>query len=66
MKSELVETVINLMKNRPYTLTVREIHKATGLPQGWIYRLQQGKIVEPSANRCEVLYEFLTGSPLEL
>jgi len=64
MDSKLVEKTLELLKSRPYTMTVKQITEKTSIPEGWIKQLQRGKIKEPSAPRIEKLYEFLSGHKL--
>lgn len=42
------------------------IYKETDLPFYWLRKLYDGKIENPSVNRIQRLYEYLTGKPLEL
>ena len=66
MKSKLTEEVIRLLKSRAYGITCRQISEETQIPHGWIRRLQQGKIAEPSCPRVEKLYEYLSGNELAI
>lgn len=66
MKSRLAKRVIELLKARPYGVSFRQLEEETNIPQGWINRLQQGKIAEPSVVRVEKLYEHLSETRLEL
>ncbi len=66
MQSRLVEETIRLLESRPYTLTLRAISEKTEIPQGWLKRLQQKKMIEPSCPRIERLYEFLAGKSLQV
>lgn len=43
-----------------------QIYKDTGLTPNWLSLLAQGKIAEPSVNKIQKLYEYLTGRPLEV
>ena len=46
--------------------TLLDIHKESGLPFYWLRKFSGGKILEPSVNKIQALYEFLTNKPLEL
>lgn len=59
--SLLVETR-RLLKERRHTL--EEIHHATRLPFHWLEKMLYNGVKDPSVNRVQKLYEFLTGSPL--
>ena len=61
--SKLHVKVMQLLKARNCTLL--DIHKATRVEQGWLSAVNQGRIQDPSANRLEPVYEFLTGKRLE-
>lgn len=66
MESKLVSEVIRLLETRSYNISFREISEKTGIPQGWIRRLQYGKIEEPSCPRIETLYEYLSKKNLDI
>lgn len=66
LESKLVTRVIELLRNRPYTLFVKIIAEDTGVPEPWIKALYQGRIKEPSCVRIEILYEYLSGNTLEV
>ena len=44
--------------------TQQEIHQGTGIPFHWIQQFSFGKFKNPSVNRVQNLYEFLSGKPL--
>lgn len=46
--------------------TLLEVHKESGLPFYWLRKFHACKIAEPSVNKVQALYEFLTNKPLEL
>lgn len=66
VESKLVERVIELLHNRNYKVTIRQISEKTSIPEGWIKQLQRGKINEPSCPRIEKLYEYLTGTEINV
>ena len=39
---------------------------ATGIPTGWIAKFRQGNTADPSVNRVQCLYEFLSAKKLEV
>lgn len=43
-----------------------EIACDTGLPVSWLKKLKYGKIDDPSVNRIQRLYEFLSGSQIKV
>ena len=46
--------------------TLKDIHKETGLPYVWLVPFTKGKIRNPSVNRVEFLYTYLTSKQLAL
>ncbi len=46
--------------------TLLDIHKESGLPFYWLRKFHAGRIPEPSVNKVQALYEFLSNKPLEL
>lgn len=56
----LLGETLRLLKDRQ----VIEIHTSTGIPFHWLSKLKQGTYRNPSVNRIQFLYEFLSGSPL--
>ena len=62
-KSPLLMTVTrDLLHND--VRTQQEIHKGTGIPFHWIQQFSFGKFKNPSVNRVQSLYEFLSGKSL--
>lgn len=43
-----------------------EVARDTGLPVSWLKKLKYGKIDDPSVNRIQRLYEFLSGSQIKV
>lgn len=41
-----------------------DIYKATGLSPFWLSGISTGKVNDPSVNRIQKLYEFLSGTNL--
>jgi hypothetical protein len=64
--TRLRDKTLSLVQNRPVHLTLKQISAATTLPVGWLKMFAQGQIKEPSCNRIETLYEFLSGEQLKV
>jgi hypothetical protein len=64
--TKLRDKTLGLVKNRPVHLTLKQISEETKLPVGWLKVFAQGKIDDPSCNRVETLYEFLSGEQLKV
>lgn len=58
-KSLLKKTIELLNKDKR---TLNELHYLTGLPLYWLQSLKKGAMKNPSVNRIQHLFEFLTGS----
>lgn len=43
-----------------------EVASGTGLPVSWLKKLKYDKIDDPSVNRIQRLYEFLSGSQIKV
>jgi len=41
-----------------------DIFTETGLPFYWLRKFKNGEFVNPSVNRVQYLYEYLSGKPL--
>lgn len=61
---KLMTKVQELLKNDERTLP--EIFRATGIPFYWLKSFSSGKYANPSVNRVETLYRYLTGKDLEV
>ena len=57
----LKETIRLLREQRKPIL---DLHKETGIPFHWLAKFKAGTYKNPSVNRTQFLYEFLSGSPL--
>ena len=60
MTQTLNEKTLKLLRNRPNFIKFKQIEKDTGLPIGWLYMYAKGKITDPSVNRIETLFKYLT------
>jgi dynactin complex subunit len=54
----LLTTTIELLKADPRTL--RMVSQATAIPYYWLKKLSAGEINDPSVNRIQQLFEFLS------
>lgn len=43
-----------------------EIYQATGLTPFWLTSISTGKVSDPSVNKIQTLYEFLSGKHLSV
>lgn len=62
-QSTLLQATVKLLEKsekRPH-----EIFAETGLPFHWIQSLMKGKTPNPSVNRVQYLYEYLTNQKLD-
>lgn len=41
-----------------------EVYRETGISFYWLRKFRNGEIKDPSVNRIQNLYEYLTGEPL--
>jgi transcriptional regulator with XRE-family HTH domain len=55
-----------LARVRPRNITIEKIANVTGLSETWLKKFCAGQIEEPSVNKIETLYVYLTGKQLEL
>lgn len=59
----LMTETLRLLKNRGKK-TLPEIHDETGIPFYWLRKFIGGEIDDPSVNRVQILYEYLSGRKL--
>ena len=45
-------------------LTIQDIATQSGLPYDWLVSIRYDRVKNPSVNRVQILYEFLSGKPL--
>lgn len=45
---------------------VEQIMRETGLPYHWLVAMSKGEVKNPGVNRLQFLYEYLSGTELEL
>lgn len=61
MRTLLQKTVTLLNKS---TQPLNDIAEKSGLPYDWLVGIKYERIKEPSVNRIQKLYEYLTGKRL--
>ncbi len=62
----LYERTLQLLKDRPHTLTFQKIETETEIKIPWLSKFVIGEIKDPSVNKIQKLYEFLAKQPLEI
>lgn len=63
-RGSLHEVTLKLLKG--HRLTLPEVYKETNLPYYWLKKFSSGEINDPSVNRVQALYEYLSGRKLEV
>lgn len=66
IKTTLRDETLRLLADRPARITFKRISKDTGLPESWLSMFGNGSINDPSVNRIETLYEYLTGRSITI
>lgn len=62
--STIVEITAALLRERPRSVTLREIACAIDETESWLRKFSSGQIAAPSAVRVQKLYEHLSGKRL--
>ncbi len=57
---------LELLRNRSVKQTFLVIEEATGLKKPWLDKFCSGQTKNPSANRMQILYDFLSKTKLEV
>lgn len=57
--TELRDKTIEMLRNRPATLTYEQIEQQTTIPAGWLKALARGVIEDPGVNRVQTLNSYL-------
>jgi len=65
MRTELRDKTLELLQNRNVTLTLLDISVATKISLHWIHKFSTNKIADPSVNRIQTLYEYLSKKELK-
>lgn len=55
---------VTLLRNRPHSLTLADVAEGSKLTKSWLSALLSGQISNPSADKVQDLYEFLSKKPL--
>ena len=55
----LYERTLYLVKNRPYSIKLQELSKATGLSVPWLSEFANEKMSDPSIHRVQKLHDAL-------
>lgn len=63
-RSRLLDRTVDLLRNRPRTLTLQMVSADTGLHTRWLHILLNREGLSPSVDAVVVLYEYLTKSKL--
>lgn len=51
---------------RATSMSYREIDRALNMSPNWLSRFANGEVRDPSVNRVECLYTYLSGAPLTI
>lgn len=60
-----LEKTLYLLQNRPRSQTYNEISTMTNIGESWLRMFGRGEIQDPSVNKIQTLYEFLSGEKLK-
>lgn len=64
--TSLYDRTLHLIKTRPANLTFDEIARDTDIKASWLRCFARGKIGDPSVNRIQTLYEYLSNKKLKV
>lgn len=62
----LYDATLKLLKDRSRSVVLKQISRDTGLTHSWLTLLCSGALENPSVNKIQTLYEYLSNSKLEL
>jgi hypothetical protein len=65
-QSELLNSTLHLVRNRPRHLTYKVISNDTGLPIQFLQDLMGSRIKSPGVTRIETLYNYFASAPLAI
>jgi hypothetical protein len=65
-RSRLYLRTIDLLKTRPREKSLAVICRDTGLPRAWLVDIMGNGERSPSVDRIEILYEYLSGTNLDI
>lgn len=66
IKTTLRDKTLELLRERPAHLKLKDISIATGLPEGWLSMFHCDRIADPSVNYVQTLFEFLTKTRIKV
>lgn len=61
---QLYDKTVKLLRERPVTKPLRVVAAETGLTESFLNSLIVGSSKEPSVNKIETLYNYLSDKPL--
>lgn len=64
--TKLRDRTLELLLERPVRVKMKTIAFETGIPEGWLKQFQRGALKDPSVNRIETLFEYLSKSELKV
>lgn len=65
-QTKLRDKTLNLLNDYLVKVKLKAVAKDTGLELRWLAMFKNGDIKNPSVNRIETLYEYLTKSKLKV
>lgn len=66
MKSNLRERTLDLVRNRPPSLTLKTLASEADVNYDWLKSFVTGRIPSPGVDNVEKLYTHMTGKQLDL
>lgn len=66
LRTTLRDKTLQLLKNRPVTITLEKIAEDTGLGTAWLSMFHNERIAKPNVNAIQTLYEYLTNSEIKV
>lgn len=64
--SKLQERTLELYAALPRNVRLKQISSDTGLTKSWLSEFFNGNLKYPQIGKVEILYEYLSGSPLKV
>ena len=65
-RPRIYDHVLKILQNRRKPMTLDKIADDTGLSKSWLSKVASGNCPDPSVNKMELLYFYLTGNVIEL
>jgi hypothetical protein len=66
MSSKLHESALDLVRNRPPSLTLAQIAEGAGVSLDWLKSYATGRVASPGVDNVEKVWTFLSGKELGL